>query len=401
MLASLCAAAQRDCVSQSYIEQQQSADPMLAGRLSAVESFIQHQQTNMRITGSGAASVIQIPVVVHVVYKTNADNISDEQIISQIQALNRDFRRDNFDTVNTPERFRSVAADVQIEFVLATADPMGRKTNGIVRKQTTVDSWSNNDNIKFASTGGDNAWDSRFFLNIWVGNLQSVICYYSSPGCDSAKDGLVIASSAFGTIAKTGVYNMGRTVVHEAGHWLGLKHIWGDYYCGDDLVDDTPKQGNFTPGCPSGFRSSCSNGTTGDMYMNYMDYTSDACLNMFTIGQKQRMRSLFAAGGPRASILASKGLQAPWTQEAPLPVVEVAPVKRFYPNPFTNEILLHLSADWVGKHVRVMNVNGTTLLTLTITSAEQKINLSSLRKGIYFLQGSSGEERFSEKLVKL
>ena len=98
--------------------------------------------------------------------------------------------------------------------------------------------------------------------------------------------------------------------MHEVGHWLGLKHIWGDTYCGDDLIEDTPLQGNFTPGCPTGFRTSCSNGTTGDMYMNYMDFTNDACLNLFTEGQKEKMLSLFTAGGPRNSILSSKGLSA-------------------------------------------------------------------------------------------
>src|ERR1043165_4981181 len=100
---------------------------------------------------------------------------------------------------------------------------------------------------------------------------------------------------------------MGRTAVHEVGHWLGLKHIWGDAACGDDLVEDTPPQGWYTQGCPTGFHSSCNNGVMGDMYMNYMDYTSDACMNLFTAGQKQRMRALFATGGARASLLQSKG----------------------------------------------------------------------------------------------
>ena len=392
--------AQRECATQSYIDAQKISNPSLSNRLADVENFIQHQKTNARLNGSGAANVITVPVVVHVLYSTPSQNISDAQVKSQIDALNRDFRRDNADSVNTPDRFKPFAADVQIEFTLATADVNGRATTGIVHKKTDVGYWKSDDNIKFSAQGGDDAWDSRYYLNFWVGNLQSVLGYSSLPGGPAEKDGVVITASAFGTINVGGIYNLGRTAVHEIGHWLGLKHIWGDYYCGDDLVDDTPKQGNFTPGCPNTFRSSCSNGPLGDMYMNYMDYTADACLNLFTEGQKQRMRSLFNAGGARNTILYSKGLNKPWNntvEEAPLPSSSA----KLYPNPANNEVLLNLDEKWIGKSVQIINMNGSISLTIKVTSSIQKINLSSLKSGMYFLRGENGVEKLSEKLVKL
>ncbi|MGZ3913626.1 MAG: M43 family zinc metalloprotease [Flavisolibacter sp.] len=391
---------QRNCVTQSYLEFQKSANPALSQRLADIENFVQHQRLAARVDGAGAASVITIPVAVHILYSTPSQNISDEQVISQVAALNRDFRRDNGDSVNTPDRFKRVAADVQIEFALAKADPQGRPTTGIVHKQTTVSSWKSDDKIKYSSQGGDDAWDSRYYLNIWVGNLLTVIGYSSVPGCPADKDGVVITTSVFGTLNVGGVYNLGRTAVHEVGHWLGLKHIWGDYYCGDDLVDDTPKQGNFTPGCPNGFRSSCDNGTVGDMYMNYMDYTADACMNLFTEGQKRRMRSLFSSGGPRSTLMSSKGLNEPWTAAAPLPESPVS-VSRLYPNPAASEIMLTLDPSWIGKSVKITNLNGGVWRTERISASSQKINLSALPPGLYFLLAENEGVKLREKFLKL
>ena len=268
ILFALQAMAQRECAGSIYLEQQTAIDPSLPVKINAVENFIK-QQSFAKMEG-GEANVIRIPVVVHVLYRTDAQNISDLQIKSQLDVLNNDFRRRNADSNKTPERFRQLAADVQIEFVLATADPDGRATTGIIRKKTNVTDWKTDDKIKFSAQGGDDAWDSRQYLNIWIGNLGQILGYSSVPGGAPEKDGIAINTSAFGTINVSAPYHLGRTAVHEMGHWLGLRHIWGDTYCGDDLVDDTPKQGNFTSGCPSRFRSTFNNGTTtGDMYMNY------------------------------------------------------------------------------------------------------------------------------------
>ena len=403
--------AQRTCASHDYTLQEALRNPSYAENINRAEAFIKQAASRSLTTASRTTTniIIKIPVVVHVLYNTPAQNITDEQIKSQLAALNRDFRRKNADSVNTPGRFSEIAADVEIEFVLATADPMGRATTGIVRKHTNTTYWQSDDNIKFSNKGGDDAWDSKSYLNIWVGAMRTLLGYASSPGGPAEKDGLVINTTAFGTINISGAYGMGRTAVHEAGHWLGLRHIWGDDACGDDYVDDTPKQGGFTSGCPNGFRSSCSNGTQGDMYMNYMDFTNDACMNLFTEGQKSRMRSLFANGGPRFSLLSSKGLYKPWTEEAALPAETSLPEKvmpsavNIYPNPAVQEVTISTGANnsWIGGTVTLINASGTIVKAITITTANQKIDMANFSPGLYIIQLVNGDKKIKQKLVKL
>ncbi|MEJ7914175.1 MAG: M43 family zinc metalloprotease, partial [Chitinophagaceae bacterium] len=347
----------------------------------------------------------RIPVVVHVLYNTGAQNLTDAIIKSNIAALNRDFRKQNSDTVNTPERFKGLAADAEIEFVLATVDPKGRTTSGIVRKQTSVTQWRMDDKIKRSALGGSDGWDPASYLNIWVGHMQNLLGYASSPGTAALNDGIVVSTSSWSTDKAGTLQHLSRTSVHEVGHWLGLKHIWGDTYCGDDLVSDTPPQGNFTAGCPGGFRSSCNNGASGDMYMNYMDFTSDACMNLFTQGQKQRMRSLFHAGGPRASLLFSKGLHAPWLEETPLTEALPELPTRFnlYPNPAGSYVVADFSynGSWLGKELQVLNAGGTVVKRELIRSKTQNIFIGSLKPGVYFIRASNGSENILQKLVKL
>jgi hypothetical protein len=403
LLATTLAIAQRECASSEYINQQKLIDPSLVNRINDVEQFVRRQKL-AKTEGQDAPAVIKIPVVVHVLYKSSNQNISDEQIKSQLDVLNADFRRRNADTVNTPQRFKPFAADVSIEFVLATADPKGRATTGIIRKATNVAKWSMDDKMKFSSQGGDDAWDSRYYLNIWVTDIGSMLGYSSLPGSPIEKDGVVINYTAFGTINTVAPYNLGRTATHEVGHWLGLKHIWGDSYCGDDLVDDTPKQGNFTPGCPGSFRSTCSNGELGDMYMNYMDYTNDACMNLFTQGQKQRILSLFSTGGPRNLLLSSKGLSKPWTTEAPVEeVITESSKPKFYPNPAQGELTLNLDSngDWMGKTISIVSINGVVVSRFQINAKTQKISLAQLKPGMYFIQGENENQKIREKLIKL
>jgi hypothetical protein len=186
-----------------------------------------------------------------------------------------------------------------------------------------------------------------------------------------------------------------------------LKHIWGDTYCGEDGVDDTPKQSGFTTGCPTGVRtSSCSTSSLGDMYMNYMDFTNDACLNLFTQGQKARMWSLFNDGAPRYLLFFSKGLNTPWNFTEPTPVEEVPVAQetfKFYPNPVTNELVLNFENDatWVGKELRILNINGVLLKTIKVDALVKRISLNELRPGIYFMQGVNGAKKINQKLVKL
>lgn len=299
---------QRNCGTMQHLDFLKSQDSQIESRMNDIEvqtaNFIQ-QHSAMKTTGT----VINIPVVVHVVYNTSAQNISDAQIRSQIDVLNEDFRKLNADRVNTPSAFSSLAADVEINFCLASKTPSGTATTGIVRKSTTVTSFIDDDKVKYSSYGGDNAWNTSQYLNIWVCNLGSDLLGYAQfPGGPTATDGVVMLYSAFG---RTGTvyspYNKGRTATHEVGHWLNLRHIWGDASCGNDLVGDTPTQQTSNYGCPSYPHRTCSNTTSGDMFMNYMDYTNDGCMNMFTTGQKTRMQALFASGGARASLLTSQG----------------------------------------------------------------------------------------------
>jgi hypothetical protein len=390
----MTAFAQERCTTADYSAVQKTSGTTSAKKLGEAESFIQ-QATSIQSRTSGSTSLIKIPVVVHVLYKDASQAVSDAQIISQIAALNKDFRRKNADAVNTPERFQAIAADIEIEFYLATADPKGRATTGIVRRQTSIANFISNDRIKLSSQGGDDAWDSKSYLNIWVGNLVAGAGFSSTPGSDEAKDGVVISSAAFGTMSGGGNFSGGRTATHEIGHWLGLKHIWGDAQCGDDGVSDTPQQAGYTQGCPTTFRSTCANGSVGDMYMNFMDYTADACMNLFTEGQKRRMRSVFADGGPRASLLQSKGLNEPWLQEAP--ITETITTVRIYPNPASTEINIVLSDVAKGKVVSIFNANGTLVQTIQVSSSNQKVTVSTLKPGLYFLKG----EGFAEKFIKL
>lgn len=390
------------CRSFDYQQQLVEQNPALQLSYNAVQNFIRLNESS-RISSDQAGKTITIPVVVHVLYHFPAENISDSLVKTQIVALNRDFRKLNADTVKIPEYFKALAADCGIEFQLATVDPKGNATSGIVHKYTPITKWELDDKIKISSEMGDDGWDPKSYLNIWVGTLNRFLGYSSVPGDPADKDGVVVTNTGFG-IRNTGVYGKGRTTVHEIGHWLGLKHLWGDADCGDDGVADTPKQQTFTNGCPSGIRLSCDNAPYGDMYMDYMDFTNDACLVMFTKGQKQKMRALFQPGGARYSILASNGLGKPVNAEIPLP--DAAPRwlhVNIYPNPATTELMLDVEFDtrWVGKELQVINVAGQLEIKTTINSKIQKLDLSRLKPGLYFIRAEKPGEKIMEKFIKL
>lgn len=238
-----------------------------------------------------------IPVVVHVVWNTESQNIEDDRIYSQLEVLNRDFRKLNADTINTPEIFSEVASDAKITFCLASVDPDGEATTGITRTFTENISFSTGNEIKQTENGGIDPWDPLSYLNIWVCNLPSTILGYSSlPGFSADQDGVVINYRFFGNgFGAVSPYNLGRTCTHEIGHYLGLSHIWGDdggTCSNDDGIGDTPLQQEETYGCPEfPLTDACSPDFPGIMFMNYMDYTDDNCMNLFTEIQIINMRS--------------------------------------------------------------------------------------------------------------
>ena len=392
LLVTYFVSAQRDCRSFEYQQQLIQKDPGLQASQNAIQNFTLLQES--RTSSNAIGKTIIIPVVVHVLYHYPAENISDSLVRSQMRILNRDFRKLNPDTVKIPEAFKALAADCGIEFQLATVDPKGQATSGIVHKYTPIIKWTLDDKIKLSSEMGDDGWDPKSYLNIWVGSLDQFLGYSSVPGDPSDKDGLVLSIAALG----------GRTAVHEIGHWLSLRHLWGDADCGDDGVADTPKQTTYTNGCPSGVRISCNNAPYGDMYMDYMDFTNDACLVMFTKGQKQKMRALFEPGGARSSILSSGALGSPVSAEIPLPD---SPPRwlhvKIYPDPATTELNINVESDtrWVGKELQVINITGQLQLKKTISSKNQKLDISQLKPGLYFIRAEKQGEKIMEKFIKL
>ncbi len=291
---------QRNCGSMDYLQSQIEKNPDRLKSLQKIEDFTQDWIKNHKQNGTRA--IVTIPVVVHVVYRTATENISDAQIQSQLTVLTDDFRRLNADANNN----WSQAADTEIEFCLANVDPSGNATSGITRTSTTVNGFGTNDKVKFNAQGGKDAWPASDYLNLWVCKIGGGILGYAQfPGGPANTDGVVIDYRYFGTIGTaTAPFDLGRTATHEVGHWLNLRHIWGDGGCGvDDFVSDTPKSDAANYGCATG-HVSC--GTT-DMVENYMDYSDDACMNLYTLGQKNRMQALFGAGGARASLLNSSG----------------------------------------------------------------------------------------------
>lgn len=240
-------------------------------------------------TVSDNLGVINIPVYVHVVYSNSQENISNAQIASQMTVLNDDFRKQNSDSGNTPSEFAGVAADAEITFTLA----------GTFRHANSRSSWGTNDDVKAAYP----PVSPSTHLNIWVCNIGGGILGYAQfPGGNPDTDGVVCSPQYFGTTGYvSSPFNGGRTMTHEVGHYLNLRHIWGDGRCRqDDFVADTPTSDAPNYGCPSYPTVNCG---SNDMTMNYMDYTDDACMSLFTEGQKSRMRAIFQQGGARASML--------------------------------------------------------------------------------------------------
>jgi Pregnancy-associated plasma protein-A len=245
-----------------------------------------------------------IPVVVHVLYSSPMQKISKAQVRGQIKVLNRDFRAANPDRNKTPAIWAGLVADPMIEFQLAKKDPAGRASDGIVYVPTTLAEFGQNDSMKSSARGGSNPWPTDKYLNIWVCILKDGLLGYAQfPGGPKATDGVVISTTAFGTVGTaTAPFNLGRTCTHEVGHYFNLRHIWGDTEdcSGSDLVTDTPNSETPNYHQPTFPHISCQNGPNGDMFMNYMDYVDDAAMFMFTPEQVARMHATLR--GPRRSL---------------------------------------------------------------------------------------------------
>jgi hypothetical protein len=309
----------RTCLTMDEHRLLAAASPEYRRRRREIEGDTRAFMTRYRAEGL-RTGVVRIPVVVHVVWNTPAQNVSDAQIHSQIAVLNADFRRTNADTSSVPGPFAGVAADTRIEFALAVRGPNCEATNGITRTQTTRTGFTypaDRANIKSAATGGANPWPWDRYLNIWVVNFTDTTLGFATFPADlatmAALDGFVVDTEAFGTMGTAQApFNLGRTATHEIGHWLNLLHIWGDDQilantCSQsDEAADTPNQAVMNFGTPAFPHVSCSNGPNGDMFMNYMDYVDDAAMFMFSQDQTLRMNATLSVA--RAGILSSDGL---------------------------------------------------------------------------------------------
>ena len=283
------------CSTMEVLEKHMIKTPDLKSRMESVENhcraFIAQQKENRVV--EQLADSISIPVIIHVIYNTELENISDAQIQSQIEVLNEDFNKNNEDVVEVPDEFKPIIADINISFSI----------DSIIRKPSTRAEWGTNDQMKFSSSGGSDVITPDTHLNMWICTIGGGILGYAQfPGDSKSTDGIVITPQFFGTTGSVvAPFDKGRTTTHEVGHWLNLRHIWGDGNCDlDDFVADTPLSDAPNYGCPQYPSIRCG---SNDNTMNYMDYTDDACMHMFTEGQKERMVAVFATGGPRESFI--------------------------------------------------------------------------------------------------
>ena len=326
MTANLVVGQKRHCAleinGQLHINNVKDYDLLNQSFESKLASILQKRKSSKANTSE---VVYNIPVVVHIVHndatqtpgKPNSQNISDEQIYSQIAVLQEDFRKLNSDTVNTSAEFKSLAADSKINFCLASRDPFGNNTTGITRHFINVDSWNIENKAEYDKLRTYGYWPPIQYLNIWVANLEGAYLGIATfpggsnqPGLPSTSpdegDGIVIDYEVFGNQIGTvrSPFDRGRTTVHEVGHWLGLLHTFQGGCSGfGDYCNDTPRLSENSLGCPVN-QSSCS---SKDMTENFMDYTNDQCLSMFSTDQKNRMRAVIESDPRRNALISSPG----------------------------------------------------------------------------------------------
>lgn len=397
-------AQQLQCGTPEKMQAQLAADPQLATARADIESFT--QRWTEEHADDADRAVVTIPVVVHVVYKTSAQNISDEQIQSQIDVLNEDYRALNADISGVPSVWTNRVADCEIQFALAKRDPNGFLSNGITRTETTVTDWGGSDNVKFTAQDGHDAWPRNNYLNIWVCNIGSGLLGYAyQPGISASLDGVVIGYRYFGRIGSlSSSYDEGRTSTHEIAHYLNLDHLWGpgssNPNCtADDGVSDTPKQKDANYGCNTTFpHQTCgSSEVNSDMFNNYMDYGNDDCLFFFTTGQKTRMAA--ALNGPRASL---KNSDALIPGQVGIEDHILTSALAIYPDPSTGTVNIRLDRGGnTPTDIRVLDMSGRMVFSesnVNLNATIHVLDLSELKAGAYVLELSSDTERVSKRI---
>jgi hypothetical protein len=385
----------RVCVATQHEQWLQQQNPKRAEQRKAYEelltAFIKNAATHKT---TQTQNIIQIPLVVHMVYHSASDSVSVAQILSQIKILNNDYTRQNADTVNTPAAFKSVAAAPMIKFCLAQRDPNGNATTGIEYKKSTTVSWSSNDAVKSASTGGLNAWDPTRYFNIWVCDMQlsGLLAYAEYPTSTVSNNyGCVVTYNCFGdTLKAVAPYNKGRVATHEIAKCFNLIDIWGTKSspsCTDsDLCTDTPNQAGLTGGCPTfPVTDSCTTTAPGIMFMNFMDATNDTCMNMFTADQSLRMLAVLNTA-PYNSLTTSNGC----TPLASISTQNATQGVSIYPNPSADgKFIVDIKKDeHAVQHLSVYDVLGNKVFEIknNMAAGTYDINLSNLSSGTYLVE---------------
>lgn len=322
------------CETVKYMQDVQMQDPNFLKKQAELEKATENyiQSMNMQKSNNGASTQRVkriIPIVFHVFHNGGPENISKQRILEQVEILNKDFQRLNSDTNETNPIYKSIAANCDIEFRLAKIDPNGNCTDGIVRVKTDL-TYNADDNIKALSR-----WPNNKYFNVWVVETIStsqvggvVLGRSQFPGGSDLTDGVLLKATVTGNT--TTFNNYGRTLTHEIGHSLNLRHIWGDALCGNDFVADTPPHAEANSGCPSNKVSTCVSGNVIEMVENYMDYTDGSCQNMFSLGQKTRMDVVWnSTTNGRNNLYSSANLIATGTNDGYV-ANACAPVAEFY-----------------------------------------------------------------------
>lgn len=403
LLLMVCSAiyAQKHCASATRTAALIQANPTLLSDIAQMEA-----ETQAWITSHAAAfknqAVIVVPVVVHIVHAgetqtTNGPNITDAQVYAQLEVLNRDYRRLNQDTLLPGHPFFNLSADVGIEFCLAQRNTDGNSQLGIVRingqQQFGETDWTLDDIDDILKPATQ--WNPRHYLNIWVVKITdtgpdagTLGFAYGSSQAGTDIDGVVIDHRYFGTLGNLPPgLNKGRTTTHEVGHYFNLDHIWGDALCGNDNVSDTPPQEADNFGCPAfphNANNSCGSGASGEMFMNFMDYTDDDCMQLFTLGQQARM--LAAINNRRQSLLNSEGCQGAVGLRA-----AAGTMQALYPNPATDRVVVPISGSTGETTICILNSAGQQVQNILVQAGTTRVtvNIQTMPSGIYLVKKGS------------
>ena len=347
---------------------------------------------------------ITIPIVFHVIYNKADENISDAEIKSQIASLNADLTGTNADASKIPAVFKDIADSPEIQFCLAGRTPDDKPTTGIVRIETTRTNWEGElDDMKFKAKGGDDAWDPSRYFNVWVCHIKEGDGYQIAGVAEFPK---ATVTNTYGCVLDYrytgGVNSIQRVATHEAGHCFNLHHIWGDNECGDDRISDTPPQKDCNFGCPVFPHVTCNNGPNGDMFMNYMDYVDDSCMNMFTKGQAIRMLAVLNIP-PYNSLKTSNGC-TPVGTNAVDNFLTIENTLDAFPNPSNGIINFSFTINNKSSYlIEIRNLLGQEVFKDIIFDRsgnyKQSVNLQQHGKGCYSITVTNENTIQAKKIV--